>query len=452
MTIEHRTGVGDMNRLLTWTLVLLTALAAGTGARAAELLTLEQAIQSAYANSPQLKSMAARERGAAAQVDEARSGFRPQFSLSETMTRTDNPVYAFMTSLNQRSFTPAMMATINDPGSATNYNSRFTMQQAVYTGGKVRAALDAARRGRDAAGLQTARARQQVRFQVISSYYGIILAQKRIEVTSKALETAREHVRVTEDMFKTGMVVESDKLSAQVRLAEIEEMQLSAVNDLALARSALLMAMGADQNRDFSVDPDAFDGKTYEINLEQQIAAALENRPDLKAVSEGIAAREKMVAVERADRRPMAFVQGSLDWDGEDIFGSDGDSYFVAVGVKWDVYNGGRTRAREAAARSAAEELRWQREHMKQGIELEVRQAFFELETAARKLEVAAQAVEHAEESFRIVNNRYNNGLAINVQVLASEAARTQAHMRHLHALYEYSVGLEKLRLAAGSQ
>jgi outer membrane protein TolC len=441
-----------MNKMITFMAILGAVLILGsTAAPGADLITLDSAIQTAYENSPQLKSMAARERGAAARMDEARSGYRPRFSLSETMTRTDNPVYAFMSALNQRSFTPAMMNTINDPGAATNYNSKFAMQQAIYTGGKVSNALAAARRGRDAATLQASRARQQVRFQVISAYYGIILAKKRIDVTTLALETARAHAKVTADMFASGMIVESDKLSAQVRVSEIEEMKLTAETDLALARSALLMAMGVDQNRDFAVDPDAFEQKAYAIDLPSHVAKALANRPDFMAVADAIAAREHMVAVERADRKPMVFAQGSMDWDGGDAFGNEGDSYFLAVGVKWDIYNGGQTRAREDAARASVEELRWQREHMKQGIELEVRQAFYEVETAAAKLDVARQAVEQSEESYRIVNNRYNNGLAINVQVLAAEAARTEAQMRYLYALYQYSVGIEKLHLATGT-
>ena len=59
-------------------------------------------------------------------------------------------------------------------------------------------------------------------------------------------------------------------------------------------------------------------------------------------------------------------------------------------------------------------------------------------------------AVAQAEESYRIINNRYKSGLAINVQVLAAETALTESRLKHLAALFEYSTSIEQLALAVG--
>ena len=286
---------------------------------------------------------------------------------------------------------------------------------------------------------------------MISAYYGITLARKRIAVADKALDAARAHADITESMFRNGMVVESDKLSADVRMAEIREMKFSAENDLALAQSALLMIMGVGQNREFEVDPDALGVADFNEDLPVSIEAAFKNRPDFEAAGMAVSAKEHMVSVTRADARPQAFVMGSYDLDNEDIIDTNGESWFLGVGVQWNGYDGGQTRGRVGQARAGAQDMQWQREQMRQGIELEVRQAFYNVETAKKKLDVMQQAVDQAEESFRIVNNRYNNGLAISVQVLAAEAARTEARMKFLAALYDYATGLEKLRFATGT-
>ena len=100
-------------------LVLITLLvfAVASYSYAAEPLTIEQAVSTALANNPGLKAADSQIEAADAGVLRSASGFLPKVTLSETWSRTDSPLMALGTKLNQEIVTPADFnpAVLNNP-------------------------------------------------------------------------------------------------------------------------------------------------------------------------------------------------------------------------------------------------------------------------------------------------------------------------------------------------
>jgi outer membrane protein len=415
-----------------------------------ETLRLKDCIEQAYANNPMLHSVREKQLGATARIGVARSSGSLKLNFTETFMSTNNPTFSFMSVLNQRAFTPAMMGTINNPPNTTNFNSKLTIMQPLYSGGMIPAAVRASRAGREATDYEVTRTMQVVRYNVKVAYLRIIIAEKNLDVVDQALATAKAFEKMTEDMLKNGVVVESDTLSAQVRVATLEEMRLTVENQVQLSKAGLLMAMGADQARNVDVDPGELENVSFEGTIEEYIAKAMVNRPDLLAMERGIAAKTQVVKMARAERRPQLAIMANYDLDNSKFYGHDGQSWFVGVPLSVSVFDGGVTKHKIADARAGLEELRWQSETLRQGIEMEVRQAFLNVQVARKRMDVMQRAAEQANESYRIIENRYKNGLAINVEALAGETARTEAQTHYLTAMFDFIVGVEGLKLAAG--
>ena len=430
--------------------IIFIFMAFATANAVAEVLTIDNCMKEAYANSPALKIAGSKKAGSYADLMTAKTGLLPRFTLSETVSSTNNPTYSFMSVLNQEAFSPAMMLNINDPSITTNYNTRLGFAYALSTGGYAQAGIRAARKADEAVNYETVRAGQLIQFNVKTSYLRVIIAGKKIEVANKALETAKAHEKIAQDMHKNGLIVESDKLSAGVRVAEIEQMKLQAENDLNLAKAALLMTMGADQGRTFDIDPSILEKIDFKGDLDFYIKTALGNRPELKALDSAFSAKSSAVAMAASARRPHVYLMGNYDMDNSTLINSDGNSWFMGVSVNMNIGDGGEAKYRSRKESAGVDEIKWQREQAKQGMELEVRQAFMNVQTAVKGMDVMSRAVEQADASLKIVENRYSNGLSTNVEVLAAEAARTQAQTGYLGALYQYLVGIETLKLASG--
>jgi outer membrane protein TolC len=132
-------------------------------------------------------------------------------------------------------------------------------------------------------------------------------------------------------------------------------------------------------------------------------------------------------------------------------FASDGqDSWSVGVVLNLNLFNGGADRARIVEAQANHQRAVAQRERMANAISLEVHDAFLAHQTARDRVVVAREAVGQAEESLRIVRDRYDAGLTTIVELLDSETALTAARTNLTRTLYDATVSQARLDLSLG--
>ena len=179
------------------------------------------------------------------------SGFLPKVTLSETWSRTDNPLMVLGTKLNQEIVTPADFnpAVMNNPDAISNYNTRLAVMQPVFNGGKEYLGRKQAKLAREASVQDRDRTRQETVFNVVKAYYGLLLAKEYDKVALQSLETSEANVKLAEARYKAGAVLQSDLLRAKVQLAEVKEMVTRSENGVKLAAANLNFAMGVPQGR-----------------------------------------------------------------------------------------------------------------------------------------------------------------------------------------------------------
>jgi len=239
-------------------------------------------------------------------------------------------------------------------------------------------------------------------------------------------------------------------LQARVRETEVLELVAASESAVELARAEVNLALGRDLGTAFvageSLDapPPADDG------LDQLIAAALETRPDLRAGRERLRSSEQSVRSAMADQRPTLGVTGVAQAHSDEPFGSYGSDWAVSVDARFTVFDGNRASAR---VRQAAERLRRaQSEHelLRQTIDLEVRRGFHDRLTARKRLVQTEAAIGMAQESLRIVRDRYREGLTTLVELLDAESRLTGARTRDVAARRELLLAQARLDLAIG--
>lgn len=415
-------------------------------------LTLEQALATALEQSHLLAAAGAREGAAQAVLAEAESYRLPKLELSEVYSRTTNPVMVFMNLLGQEQFGPANFdpTFLNRPPAFSNFNTKVSVSQPIYTGGKIQSGVAAARYGVSAAESDRVRERQKVIHQVIEAYSGAVLAAAHQKVALEALETARAHVKLVEDLRAAGLVVDSDRLQAKVREGEMEELVVRARAAVAVATAGLNLVMGRNLDAPVQLPQEIALPDLRGDSLEELTGSALKSRRDLQALESRVAAAGKLVSLARAGYLPEVGVTAAYEWNKETAPGSDGKNWSIFVGAKFTPFDGFGTRARVAKAK---EEAKWAGEMLtllRDGAGLEVRQAWFELEAARQRLAIAATAVEQARAALKIVEDRYREGMTMLVELMGAQTAVTAARTREVSARRDVLLGLATLDLAAG--
>jgi outer membrane protein TolC len=388
---------------------------------------------------------------AEAQTDEAKASMYPHVELWETFMRTTNPVYVFGNKLGQASFTMEdfQLDALNNPDPYNNWNTRFSVTQPVWTAGRISRHVEAAEHGQEAAAQQRKRTRQEVIHQVVEAYTGAVVADRHMMVADESLKTAQAHVALVETMRDAGLVVDSDVLQARLRESEVAEMVIRAKTAIAIAHAAVNMTMGRDLDTPFSL-PETIDvPEVPEDKLDDLIAEAMRSRPDLGGAGSQLAAAGKMVDAARAEYWPTIGFAGSFEMNDKDFIGAEGTNWTLVGALQWSIFD----HARSAKVRQrTAQQLQAERSTklLEQHISMQVREAFLERGAAEQRLEQARWSMELAEESMRIIENRYREGLTTLIELLDAETALTQARTRAIGAGRDLLLSQATLDLAIG--
>lgn len=440
---------------LTWSDVALTlpllALILTTPLAADDALTLDEAIETALAENLSLTAADARLDAAAAEVDVARAGWLPQVRAEADVQRTDNPTLVFSNKLAQGVFDQSDFAidSLNEPDPFTNWQARLLVEQPIWTGGRLKHGIAAAEAGLGAAEAGREATRQHVVYAVVDAWTGAVVARVRVGVAESSLKTAESNLRIVSDLREAGLVVASDPLQAEVRVAEVREMLALARADAASAEAALRMVLGG-WDGELKVPetlPDPSDSETGA--LDPLLDEAESARPALAAVDQARIAADELSRLERATRLPQIGLQGFAEANDEDFFGTEGTNYAVGVGLKYDLFDPSR-KGRIARAEARRSEAAADVEALRQQVRLDVTRAYHQLDAVRQRLVQARRAVELADSSLAIVRDRYQNGLAVITELLDSETMLTAARLRRLAAERDMRVARASLDLAVG--
>jgi outer membrane protein TolC len=432
----------------------MTVLVLAAPLPAQEALTLRQAVSLALRSNPLVAAADAGEKEAEARIRQARSGLLPRVQFSESLQRGNNPVFVFSSLLTQHRFIEESFAIgrLNRPDALSNHQSRLMVEQVIFDARQTSHTVEAARFTRQIATEDTRRSQSDIILNVLRTYLAAVLAEKSLEVARQSVESAHADLKRAESIYQSGRSTQADVLALRVHLAAVQEQKIRASNDLAVARAALNDALGVSLDRPFELTT-PLDSKAAapETTLEEYRGLAAECRPEMRQAELAQSLARKQQQIARAAYWPQVVFQGIVEADRPNFHSKGGTNWFTAVTLRWNLWDGGETRARVEQARFAESRAKAIQKHTDSAIHLEVRKAYLGLNAAAERVEVASTAVAEAEEAHRIIQNRHQAGLITITELLRSEAALTAARTRRLAAVYDHRVAAATLEHAAGT-
>lgn len=436
------------------TLALTLQLANGQQTSQSAPLTLQQALSIALEKNPARKVALAEKGAASAGADEARSALLPHAGFSEMVTRSNDPVYVFGSKLRQRRFTAADFAlkALNTPLPFGNFSTRFDGRWNLFDSFASWHGINRAQRMKEAAVHQLDRAEQEIIFRVINSYYAVLLAQQRLGVAEHSFKTAQAILEQSGNRYRSGVVVESDYLASQVRVAQRNEELIRARNDLAFSRAELATSMGLEAGTELALTETLAEKTFPAISLDDAEKQAVQTRPDLNAMRSQQAAQQQSVAMTKSAFGPR--VSAFADWEMDNptfVAGGGGNNWTAGVELQVDLFTGGAKRAELSRERALEQEAAAATKMTTNEVRLEVRRAYYDFDSARQQVDVARAAVKESQEGLRINQNRYGSGLATITDLLVVEDAARLSQMDYWQAIYRYCTSYAGLELATGT-
>ncbi len=419
-------------------------------AQDAEALTLPLAVELALRTNPLTRATASGRELADAQVAEARAGRLPQVQLSESFTNGNNPVFVFGSLLEQARFTQQNfnLPLLNNPDPLTNFRFGVMVKAPLFDGRQTATRVERAQLGQKQADARLVQVEQQIRFETLRAFYGLLLAEAKKEVAAEAVKLAEADVKLSRDRVEAGTAVVSDLLAAEVQLAEARQQAIQSDGDAVTAEAALNTALGLPIGTPKKVSGALAEKKFDVAAQEELIRLAMEHRPDLNRAGLAVRSGEVLATGARNEYLPRVDVFANFGAS-RNNFVSGSSDYTVGASVTFNLFDAGRS-ARIAQARAAAKLATGEHDYLANQIRLEVVRTHQQFISARERLKVAERIIAQAGEALRITQDRYQEGLTTITEVLRAETTLTRARLNILVARHDYYVGYAGVLLSTG--
>ncbi|MFW6139804.1 MAG: TolC family protein [Acidobacteriota bacterium] len=410
-------------------------------------LTLEKSVDLALAQNPQYLATAKRVDAAKSGVREAVSAFFPSLNGQGTTTLKEKVM-----ELEFPSLIPGEPPQRVEVDFTRDYQFTMSLSIPIFTGGQLVSGYKQADYNLKSSKQELRQSLQSTVFNTKRAFYGILLAEDFVEVSQEAVKDAEDFYKNVRVQYEVGMASQFDLLRSEVRLANLKPQLIKAENNLEIAKLNLKTILGIDLSRDIEIKGE-MDYQPVAIDLEECIDKALENRPELKQLNfqEGIARQGLKMA--RASGLPSVALSGQYNhWADQFNFKEDNwqNYYSLNLVLNIPIFNGLSSSAKMAKSRAMIKELELTQEGLIERMKLEVRQAVLKIKEAEQSLLSQEKNVEQAEESLRIAELNYNEGLVTILDVQQTQTALAQAKTNYSQALYDYVVARAELDKSIG--
>lgn len=402
-------------------------------------ILLQQAIDSAMTHNEQIKQAILNTRIAGEQKKQTNAIFLPAIELSHSALFSNDPLNAFGFKLQQGSvgmadFNPEKL---NSPGLSKDFTTQLQIMQPIFNMDAIYQ-RKAASKMKEMAQWSETRLKEYIRFAVKKAYMEIHLAYRAYEVLEKAKQTALAMNERAKDMYEQGLIQRADLLESEVHLRKVENELTIAKSNISNSSDLLSSLMGVPLNTIWEVS-----GFPSEIDQTASVTS-VNSRSDILAYKAGLAGLKAKINSEKMTFVPRINAFGSYNLHDTKLFGVKSDSYFAGIKLSWTIFNGSRNihKIKESKLEYAKMDSKI-RETVDQA-NLEIAQNQRQLQDIATEIIQTQIMVEQATESLAILQDRYEQGLAVTSDLLRVQTQLAQTKMalevalfkKHLTAAY----------------
>jgi len=441
----------SMNGLLPVLLVILAVVPPVYGAAepepAADALTLQECIDLALANNPDVAARGWETAQAQAQRDAAAGKRWPSLHAVGTSSY-------FLD--NQRLIAARYNGELGIFGQ-TILSGDLVLAMPIFTGGQITSRIRATELLQAAAEHRLTRTREELVFNVSSAFFGILAQQRLIEsldFSARSLERQRKRIQ---DLIEVSKGVRVDLLRTEVRLANLEQRRTQEQNVMDIQRRVLANLMGRREASGPVAIRGALEFTPMDVAPERLLPSVYERREDYLATRAEVGAQERNVAAARGAHWPQVSLRGA--YGVRDAYKPEqhprsldnpNDAGVIGIVVDFPLFEGGQiaARVREEQARLSAAQERLRKVELQ--IRLEVETAALNAKSAQQRILTTGKSVEQAEEGYGIEQDKYDFGKGTIVDVLDAQAALLEAQSTYYRALADHEIAKAQLRLATG--
>ena len=395
-------------------------------------VSLQEIVQQSLQNSKSVKVAEAAKNTSEYKVQSAKNNRLPDVSLSGqymhlfTTTNVDFKI-PMQSSTAGNSIEPSQMMMASANASLP-----------IFAGFKIKNGIKQSELMVDLSNLQIEATKENVVWQAINLYFGLYRTQHSIDVLNENLVRANQRVKDFQNFLDNGIIPRNDLLRVKLQASNVQVAIEEAQTQYKNINYRLNILTGQDENTVVNVN-DIQDLSTLESSQD------FSHRTDVKSYELKDKMVENQIKIAKAAYYPQLAVSAGYYALDIDKVASITNATNVGIGLKYDLSSLYKNKAEVEIAKAEKLENELQRETTIDKAKVEISEAFQKFELAKKKNIVYNEAVEQANENYRIVKDKNENGLADTDDLLEADVQQLQAKINKVVgdadeqlAIYEY--------------
>ncbi|MCX6345220.1 MAG: TolC family protein [Armatimonadetes bacterium] len=334
--------------------------------------------------------------------------------------------------------------------SQSTTGTALNITQNIFDGGMREANTLGARYSVKQSSAALDRTRQSVSYNVTQAYYEVLRSKHLAEVSEanvKYNEELRDQIKSNAELGEAAQV---DVLPVEAQLANARVDLLSAKNKARTAALELQFAMGMTPEQGFDIiEMETISDIAIEP-LDGYITTAVKNRPDVLQTQAGLGVARASVRAARVSLYPRPVISGNYQRSVSGGFTQTGAQF--TGGIAFNLFDGGASRAAYQSAQASQANAQEQTQQLDRTIRTQVEEALLNLTSAKERVAASEASLGASASNLDAQKERYNQGLAITLDLLNAEVQLVTAQSNAIQAKYDYYTAIAQMDYATGGQ
>jgi outer membrane protein TolC len=406
-------------------------------------LSLKEAVDLALKQNPQIQIANLRILESHGAYITGRSGYLPHLSLTlyDSYQTTNLQIIGFNNGLTL----PQIPGRV---GPFQVFDTRPVFQQTVLDLSLLRR-LDVLREQIHQSQFDAMSVRESTLLSVIQLYLRVLAADSRAATSQARLHTAEALLNRAQDFLGAGTGNLLDEARARLEFQNESRLLVEARRDREAIRLLLMKTIGLDLNQKMELT-DKLELRTNEpITGSESVAAAVENRPEMKSLQ----ARLKSVALDKqrikAERYPTVGFTTDYGVLGSSIV-QNVSTYTVKGSFNLPILQGGRIKGEMEAADARYKQVEQEVQQLKMEIQLDIQTALVQLDAARQAAEAAQKATAAARTSLDLARQKFEAGVTDNIDVISAQESIAIAEDNEIHTMFDFMQARANMARAKG--
>ena len=409
-------------------LSILSVLAVGSLKAQVIHLTLAQAVQLALSNSDEAKLSDVKILTAKSELNAIKNNQYPNFKLSGQLN--------YLTNANLNSKISLGNNDANGTGQSASSPiidhlilGQASLSMPLFSGFKLKNAINASENMYQATTFQSKNSKEQIGIQTIEDCINLYKATKTIAFIEENLKSAKQRVKDFSNMEENGLLAKNDLLKAKLQEANVELALEEAKKNAKILNYKLSVFLKLSENTLFEIDE-----SSILISKEPLQLDTISSRSDLDALKFTAKAEKNKINMAKSNYFPsVSFIGGYTALNIGNVL-SIYNAMNFGIGISYDVSDVFKNKSNVEVAKSKAEEIDYTLNKATDQVKVQIENTKQNYLLALAKFKVYTQSKEQAIENYRIVKDKFNNGLADTNDLLEADVQQLESKINLANA------------------